>query len=94
MFIFYRRYYLTITPWPIERMQLLTCGLAGFYGRPDNNRRAKVLLFYFMANVCMLFFLLLRTFSLFFMKLALFPKEFLIIVSLKSPLLPTSSMRL
>ncbi len=94
MFIFYRRYYLTITPWPIKRMQLLIRGAAGFLSRPDNNRRAKVLLFYFMANVCMLFFLLLRTFSLFFMKLAVFPKEFLIIVSPKLPLLPTSSMRL
>ena len=63
MFIFYRRYYLTITPWPIKRMQLLIRGAAGFLSRPDNNRRAKVLLFYFMANVCMLFF---STFTHFF----------------------------
>ena len=65
MFIFYRRYYLTITPWPIERMQLLTCGLAGFYGRPDNNRRAKVQLFLFMTNVYLLFFHFTRFFFVF-----------------------------
>lgn len=56
MFIFYRRYYLTITPWPIKRMQLLIRGAAGFLSRPDNNRRAKVRLFYFIANNVSVFF--------------------------------------
>ena len=37
-------------------MQLLIRGAAGFLSRPDNNRRAKVRLFYFIANDADVFF--------------------------------------
>ena len=60
MFIIFHSIYLTIASWPMKSGATIKLWNRQVKGLPDNNRRAKVLLFSEIANEGLLFFLIFR----------------------------------